>query len=214
MFASGGTSESWRSAFAVEPSKRSESKLTGWVGQRGVESKGHHAVTNHANGGIRNGLADSLSLAGIAFCNLSIRERMKIDRMSANERAKIPHAFRGVLAHANHSRLHCINQQSGEAIGKVVHDCALNWDLAQTQARNSSLSATPCRCNEMQAWRPTLRRIGACATFLRCRTGIVKKSTCRNPAECCTIKGSGCGNAASSVSKKPNCWGVASRHSW
>jgi hypothetical protein len=41
----------------------------------------------------------------------------------------------------------------------------LNRSLAQTQARNSFLSTTPCRCNEMQAQRPTLRRIGACATF-------------------------------------------------
>jgi hypothetical protein len=64
---------------AVEPSKRSKSKLTRWVGQRGVESKlekAHHAIANYANGGMRNSLADNLSLSGIALCNLSIRERI------------------------------------------------------------------------------------------------------------------------------------------
>jgi hypothetical protein len=110
---------------AVEPSKRSKSKLTRWVGQRGVESKlekAHHAIANYANGGMRNSLADNLSLAGIALYNLSIRERIKIDRMSADEQAKIPYAFRGVPAHTNHSRLHYMNQLSREAIGKDVHD--------------------------------------------------------------------------------------------
>jgi hypothetical protein len=42
--------------------------------------------------------------------------------MSADERAKVPHAFRGVPAHTNHSRLHCINQLSREASGKDVQD--------------------------------------------------------------------------------------------
>jgi hypothetical protein len=72
----------------MSSSKLSKSKLTQWVGQRGVESKlekAHHAIANFANGGMRNSLADNLSLAGLADCNLNVHERIKIDRMTANE---------------------------------------------------------------------------------------------------------------------------------
>jgi hypothetical protein len=87
-------------------------------------------------------------------------------------------------------------------ISSFLHSIFLLQNLAQTQAGKSFLSTTPCRYNEMQAYSPILQ-LGVCATFAQYRTNIDKKSIYRHQAECHTIKGSGCSNAASRIGKKP-----------
>jgi hypothetical protein len=51
---------------------------------------------------MRKELANLLGLIGTALHNLKIRERFKIDCMTAKEGAGIPFAFRGVPRHVNH----------------------------------------------------------------------------------------------------------------
>jgi Asp-tRNA(Asn)/Glu-tRNA(Gln) amidotransferase A subunit family amidase len=105
------------------PSKNAKSQLTRWLNRRGAEWKSesfHLHLSHFANSKMRKELADLLGLIGTALHNLKIRERHKIDCMTAEERARIPFDFRGVPRHVNHSRLAFINQLGHRA--GVPHD--------------------------------------------------------------------------------------------
>jgi hypothetical protein len=109
----------------VQPTLNLKTKLTEWIGSRGVESKleqSHQAIDHFANTGMGKELADALTLAGIALYNLHIRRRLQMSCMPAFERVKVPTGYQDVPAHTDHSRLNYINHLARTAgIESDVH---------------------------------------------------------------------------------------------
>ena len=108
----------------VLPNVRSQNQLKCFVGARGTESKlekGHHAIAHFANGGMRHTLADFLGMAGIAMYNLRIRYRLRLDKLTSVERAKIPAGFQQSPDFTNHFWLAHLNKLAAEAGSDSVH---------------------------------------------------------------------------------------------
>ena len=71
-------------------------------------------LSNFANCGSSNRLADDLGLAGTAIYNSGVRERIRIDNMNGEERSLIPSEFRGVPLELNDSFKTYINNLTVE----------------------------------------------------------------------------------------------------
>ena len=116
----------------VEAVSRSKHGLPMYVGTRGAESKlekGHHSIAHFANGGMRHTLADYLHMGGIAIYNLRIRYRLKLAKMPAKERAKIPTDFQKSPHLTNHLRLAHNNMLAKKAgLSNVHHDVEILQD--------------------------------------------------------------------------------------
>ena len=75
----------------IPPSRNAVCRLPKWINNRGTESKlekAHHSLAHYGNGGMTNGLADSLNFAGVSLYNLSIWYRHQLQMMDGEERAK------------------------------------------------------------------------------------------------------------------------------
>jgi hypothetical protein len=183
------------------PSKNAKSQLTRWLNRRGAESKleSFHLYLSHfANTKMRKELADLLGLIGTALHNLKIRERFKIDCMTAKERVGIPYDFRGVPRHVNHSRLAFINllgrragvphnvHEGVEALGSESGEQFFSVYLDSQIKRNKELLPHPdtdrCQC-EHCAQRPLSSKRGRVAVevtttiFEACVAGPVSTGT-------------------------------------
>jgi len=98
--------------FPIPPNPNSRHQLTECLSKRG-ESKlesFHDRLSNFANSGVRDELADNLHLTGTARYNLSIRhKRLFLTRITNDDRKHMPAAWEKVVPYWNHSELWNIN---------------------------------------------------------------------------------------------------------
>jgi hypothetical protein len=119
----------------VQPTLNSKTKLTEWIGSRGVESKlewSHQAIVHFANTGMGKELADALTLARIVLYNLHICHRLLMISMPVLECANVPSGYQDVPAHTNHSGLHYINHLAHRA----GIDCDVHTGITKIQVDN------------------------------------------------------------------------------
>ena len=77
----------------------------------------HNMLANFGNSGMRESLADNLNLTGTARYNLSIRHKLRLTKLAANDpsRKKIPAAWETEISYYNHSQLAHINSLAKDA---------------------------------------------------------------------------------------------------
>ena len=108
--------------------------------------KYYEVLAHFANDGMRDELADSLALAGIALCNLHIRCRLKLMQLPPEERASIPHECREVPPFLNDSRLSLINGLAMQA----GLDFEVHPDVRQLAKHNGEKFLSQCYYEQLK----------------------------------------------------------------
>jgi hypothetical protein len=102
--------------YVILPNPNSPHGLKEYLSRHGESClEAYHLLLAHfANCGMRSSLADNLNLTGTCRYNISIRHRLRLASLSADNnsavRRKMPAPWETVVPYFNHSELHWVNQ--------------------------------------------------------------------------------------------------------
>ena len=108
----------------VGAAPRTKHGLPQYRSQRGESNlECMHGLMQHfANTGMRASLSDTINIDGIASFNCRAREKVRIEKLSTEDVARIPIRFRGTPLFSNHSKMAFVNDVAASVgVAEPVH---------------------------------------------------------------------------------------------